>query len=124
MSLDSFLKRDQRHGTASHRRAPKQERDLATRTGGELVPGSGCSYQKGDVKKAWGIVRIEAKTTKRKSFSVTREMVAKVEDAALGNNEFPAIIIEFLTEQGTPEMEVAVIPMYALTALGEGYGET
>lgn len=119
MTRESFLNRDKKHGTASHRRAPKQERSLARRTGGQLVPGSGCGYQKGDVKKAFGVIRIEAKTTKHKSFSVTREMVRKIEDAAITNGEVPAIVIEFINEQGKPQMEVAVVPTYALPKIGE-----
>lgn len=98
----------------SHRRAKKQERELAKRGGGKLTPGSGAFDQKGDVKKYNGVYRIEAKTTKHKSFSVTREMVRKIEEAALPNGELPAILIEFIDEQGTPQMEVAVVPTYIL----------
>ena len=104
----------------SHRRSKKQEAELASRSGGELVPGSGSSYQKGDIKKAFdGFFRLEAKTTQKKSFSVTREMVAKIEEAAIGNNEMPAIVIEFIDAQGRPQSEVAVIPTYALAAIAE-----
>jgi len=119
MSRDSFINRDKKHGTASHRRAPKMEKSLAKRTGGSLTPGSGNKYQKGDVMKAYGTIRIEAKCTKHKSFSVTREMIQKIEDAAVCNNEIPAIVIEFIDEQGKPQMEVAVVPMYALPLIGE-----
>lgn len=114
MSRDSFMNRDKRHGTASHRRSKKQEKELAQRGGGQCVPGSGAGYQKGDVKGYNGVFRIEAKTTKHRSFSITRDMVQKIEDAALGNGELPAIIVEFIDEQGKPQMEVAVVPTYAL----------
>jgi hypothetical protein len=109
------------HGTGkqsvAHRRAPKQERELAKRSGGRLTPGSGSKTQKGDVRKAYGIIRIEAKTTTKKSFSVTKEMVRKIEDASLPNGEIPAIVIEFINENGDPEMEVAVVPTYLLPNL-------
>lgn len=117
MTRSSFIDRDRNHGTASHRRSKKQERDLAKRGGGRLVPGSGSGHQKGDVKKYLGVYRVEAKTTKRNSFSVTREMIQKIEEAALPNNEMPAIIIEFIDEQGRPQAEVAVIPTYVLGSL-------
>ena len=51
-------------------------------------------------------MRIEAKTTKNKSFSVTRDMIRKIEDAALTNNEIPVMVIEFINEQGKPEMRM------------------
>ena len=98
----------------SHRRAKRQEKELAKRGGGRLTPGSGAFDQKGDVKKYNGVYRIEAKVTKKKSFSVTREMVRKIEEAALPNNELPAIVIEFVDESGNPQMEVAVVPTYLL----------
>lgn len=122
MSRSSFLRRGSgNHDTPSHRRAKKQEAELARRFGGTLVPGSGAGRnQKGDVKKcANGTVRIEAKTTKNKSFSITREMARKIQDASLTHNELPAIIVEFVDELGRPEMELAVVPTYAIQLLGE-----
>lgn len=46
-------------------------------------------------------------------------MIHKVENAALPNDELPAIVIEFLDENGEPEHEVAVVPMYVLENLYE-----
>ncbi len=120
MSRDSFMNRDKRHGTPSHRRAPKMEKELAARGNCYTVPGSGAGHQKGDVKKYRGVLRIEAKTTKNKSFSVTRAMIRKIEDAALTNNELPAIVVEFLGPIGKPEVEVAVVPLYVLDHLIDG----
>jgi Holliday junction resolvase len=73
----------------SHTRAPRQER----------------------------VLRLECKCTKNKSFSVTREMVEKIENAALGAGEVPAILIEFLGPDGKPLHEVAVVPRYVLDSL-------
>ena len=117
MSRDSFLNRDKTKGHPSYRRSKKQEKELASRGGGLVVPGSGSGMEKGDVKKFNGVFRIEAKTTKNKSFSVTREMVSKIEDAALSNGELPVIIIEFNDGRGNPEMEVAVVPTYVLGSI-------
>lgn len=108
--------------SASHARSPIQEAELAKRGGGRVTPGSGNQAQKGDVMKYRGCVRIEAKTTKNKSFSVTRAMFAKIEDAGLPNNEVPAMVIEFIDERGNPEMELAVVPTYALDFLGDDNG--
>lgn len=114
MSRDSFINRDRNHGTPSHRRAPQQEREIAKRSGGKQVPGSGSGAQKADVRNCYGIFRVECKTTKNKSFSVTREMIKKVEDAGMPNGEVPCLVVEFIDEQGNPEMEVAIVPTWVL----------
>lgn len=104
--------------TPSHNRAPKQEKSLAGRLGGNTVKGSGCGFEKGDVRIK-GVARIEAKCTKNKSFSVTREMVEKIENAALNSGELPAMVIEFLDEHGNPTHELAVVPTYVLDILAD-----
>lgn len=106
-------KRDRGVKTDSHFRAPRQEKQLAQRLGARTVKGSGVGAEKGDVRLK-GVLRIEAKCTKNKSFSVTREMVEKIENAALGAGEVPAIVIEFLDEKGNPVHELAVVPTYVL----------
>lgn len=122
MSLRSFLNRDKEKGTASHRRSRKQEKELAGRLGGSTTVASGSKMEKGDVRIK-GVMRIEAKTTKNNSFSVTREMIAKIEDAALASGEVPAIAIEFTDGRGNKVMEVAVVPMYVLDELGKKDGK-
>lgn len=84
--------------TASHVRAPKMERETAKRLGGRVTPGSGAKDTKGDVRIR-RVSRIECKTTKHKSFSVTSEMIRKIEDAVFGAGEVPAIEIELGTGQ-------------------------
>lgn len=115
MTRESFLNRD-RKINRSQRRAKKQEKQLAQRFKGSQIPGSGSSYQKGDVRVK-GITRVEAKTTKHKSFSVTRDMIEKISDAGALHNEVPVMVVEFINEQGTPQDEVAVMPMWALELL-------
>ena len=85
----------------SKRRAPKQEKDTAKALGGRIVRGSGSGREKGDARVE-GVVRIEAKCTRNKSFSVTREMWDKIETAASTcvPSEVPAIHIEFLDADG------------------------
>ena len=46
-----------------------------------------------------------------------RDMVRKIEEAALPNNEIPAIVVEFNDGEGNAEMEVAVVPTYLLDML-------
>lgn len=103
--------------SVSHARAKKQEKELAKRGRGKITPGSGNQSQKGDIQKYNGVFRVEAKTTKNKSFSVTRDMVEKIEHAALTRDELPAIVVEFIDERGKPISEVAVLPTYVLDTI-------
>lgn len=99
----------------SHRRSKLQEREIAERVQGKITPGSGNQREKGDVRVK-GILRIECKTTQCKSFSITRDMISKIEDAALPHGEIPAIVVEFIDADGNPLKEVAVVPTYVLEA--------
>src|SRR5207253_2346748 len=111
----------------AYRRSPKQEKDLSKRLTATVMSGSGAGRAKGHAMargkphkgdlQIKGIARIEAKTTQAKSFSITREMIDKITDAAVYSDELPAIVVEFLNSLGKPEAEVAVIPMWALKAL-------
>jgi len=116
MSLDSFMNRDKKKGNPSYRRSRKQEREIAGRLGGRTTAASGSKDEKGDVRVK-GIMRIEAKTTKHKSFSVTLDMVRQIEEAALVSGEMPVIAIEFINSQGVPIKEVCVCPSYVLQEL-------
>lgn len=99
---------------ASHAAAPKQERRVASALGGKPTPRSGAGdFVKGDVRVK-GLARIECKGTRHGSFSVTRDMVRKIEEAALGSAEMPCIQIDFLDANGAVESSVAVVPLYAL----------
>lgn len=115
------MKRFDGKPSPSHRRAVKMEKELATRIGGKLTPGSGNKSVKGDVRLK-RVVRIEAKTTKHKSFSVTLDMIEKIEDAALPTDELPVIVIEFNDGNGRKVKEVAVVPTYVLDSLGTHNG--
>ena len=122
MSRETFLKRAENgsnHSTVAHKRAPKQEEEWAKRGNGRLTPGSGNKTIKGDVREYRGVLRLECKTTANNSFSVTRQMVRKLEESALAHGEVPAIIIEFLREDGQPAHELAIVPTYVLDMLGE-----
>jgi len=103
--------------SAAHRRSAKQEKALAKRGGGKVTPGSGNGKHKGDVMKFHGLLRIEAKCTNKKSFSVTRDMIRKIEDAALPNGELPAIVVEFINGDGRPTHEIAIVPTYVLDSV-------
>ena len=123
MSRDSFLKRTNGEPgrTPSHYRSVKQEKEIAKRVGGRRTPGSGNGAIKGDVRKK-GVVRIEAKTTKNKSFSVTLDMLQKIEDAALPCEEMPILVVEFISPEGKPIKDVAIVPIYVLDMLGLKHG--
>jgi len=96
-------------------RAKEQEREVAKR----LVPRSGAGDVKGDVRVR-NVIRIECKTTKNASFSVTLDMVRKIEDAAVAAGEMPAIIVEFNDGNGNKLHELAVVPVYAINELIRG----
>lgn len=64
-----------------------------------------------------GVLRIEAKTTKNKSFSVTREMIEKIESAAAMTGELPFLVIEFIDDAGRSLKQVAVCPMWVLDSV-------
>jgi hypothetical protein len=98
--------------TPSHTRSPVQEKQLAKKLGGAVTPGSGNGTQKGDVRVR-GVLRVECKTTKHASFSVTTEMLDKIEEAALSHGELPAMLVEFCIPGKRPR-EVAVVPAYVL----------
>mgnify|MGYP003627942925 CR=1 FL=1 len=98
------LERDKR--SPAHKRAPRQEAEVAKRTGSKLTAGSGNQTTKGDCRKR-GVVRIECKTTSAKSFSVTMDTINKLETAAAISNELPILVIEFL-KGGKPWRSVCV----------------
>ena len=101
----------------AHRRAPKQERECAARLGATVTPRSGAGDVKGDVRKK-GYSRIECKTTLHQSFAITRELVRKIEEAALASGELPGVEIEFLHPDGKRDCAVAVVPLYVLEMMG------
>jgi translation elongation factor EF-Tu-like GTPase len=110
-----YLDREERtkNLSNSHKRAKKQEKDAATRFRGYGTPASGSRDVKGDVRVK-GKARIECKTTKNKSFSVTLEMARKIEEAALSGGEIPVLLVEYTDGFGKVLGEVAVIPSYCL----------
>lgn len=93
----------------SHARAVTQEKQTAARIGGRTVVGSGSKFEKGDVRLK-GVVRIEAKTTKNASFSVTEAIIDKLEQACFGAGEVPILQVEILGGK----RRCLVIPDWAL----------
>lgn len=79
--------------TPSHARSKEQEKETALRVGGKQVHRSGAGLVKGDVRVK-GVARIENKTTKNKSFSITTELLDKLENAVAGAREIPFMQIE------------------------------
>lgn len=102
----------------SHRRSKRQEKQLSLAMSAKQTPASGSRDVKGDLRIK-RVTRIEAKTTDKKSFSVTREMVDKIETAAVTSGEVPAIIVEFNDGISRALKSVAIIPLYALQTLLE-----
>lgn len=86
------------------------EKALAEKVGGRRTAGSGNKKEKGDVRLN-GVLRIEHKATQKKSFSVTLEMLEKIELAARGCDEIPLLVVEFLDERGVSTgYKIACVP--------------
>jgi len=77
----------------AHARSRTQEKALAVRVGGKTIKASGAGDERGDVRLR-GFVRLEAKTTRHASFSVTESLVDKLESAVVGTDEVPIMQIE------------------------------
>lgn len=92
----------------SHNRAKVQEAECAHRFGGKVTKGSGSGYQKGDVHAR--MVRVECKTTKHRSFSVTMDMIDKLEADAFGADVIPMLEVEL----ALGEKKVYVLPDWAV----------
>ena len=102
-----------KRGTAA-RRSRKQERECAKKFGGKVTPRSGAgAFEKGDVRIK-GLARVECKTTTKKSFSVTKEIIEKMEGAAMPAGELPVLEIEFL---GNYKNKLYIMPEWAFSLL-------
>lgn len=82
---------------------------MAKRVGGKVTTGSGNKYEKGDVRLK-GVTRIENKTTKNESYSVSIATIEKLEQAAFGSGEIPILQVEL----GLGRKKFVVMPDWAL----------
>jgi hypothetical protein len=88
----------------------RQERELAHRTGGNAQKGSGAMIgYKGDVRKK-GVVRVECKLTRARSFCVTRVVLDKIRSEAV-DREIPSLHIQFVSRLGKVEDEWVAVPV-------------
>ena len=99
--------------SATHVYAPKQEARTAKQIGGHNTIGSGNKDEKGDARLT-GVMRVENKATKHKSFSVTQEILDKIEEAALGAGELPFVQIDFVDDEGKLKRSCVVCPLWVL----------
>lgn len=85
-----------RTANVNQARSRVQERRIAKETGGKLTRGSGSGNEKGDVRMR-DVFRLEAKTTIHKSFSVTAEIIDKLEAAVpVGSREIPILQVDIM----------------------------
>ena len=112
MSIPVPKRKRELGGSLAHVRSRHQERQLAARMA-RVTRGSGNKHERGDVRVE-RVMRLECKTTTKKSFSITRDMLTAINTAAFGSGEVPAIVVEFLNENGKPVGEVAVVPTWVL----------
>lgn len=98
--------------SVAYRAAPKHEARIAAQHGGRVTRGSGNQGEKGDVRVP-GKMRIECKATGAKSFSVTIDMMEKVENAVAAG-ELPLLNVCFVDASGKPIKSCYVVPDYAM----------
>jgi hypothetical protein len=105
--------------SVAYRNAPKHEKKIAKQFSGRVTARSGAGNMKGDVIVD-GVLRIECKNTQKKSFSVTLDMINKIDNATAANGALPVIIVEFIDERGKKIKDVAIVPVWAIDALTAG----
>lgn len=107
--MEKFPKAKKGKQSKSHEYAVYQERDLANKLGGHETKRSGAGDIKGDVRIK-GKYRIECKCTKHKSYSITRELVEKIQEEALSTGEIPLFQIDFINEKGRKLQGIYIVP--------------
>lgn len=104
----------------SHKYSPIQELNSAKEFGGVLQPNSGRGYKKGDwvkySKNGEKFLVVDDKNTTKSSFSVTRTILEKIENDALGQNALPLLHVE-INSDTIMAKEFFVMPKWALLAL-------
>lgn len=79
--------------TKQNRRSRAQERGVAKKVGGRVMPGSGSSWRaRGDVKSSTHL--IEVKYTDKASFPLKKATWQQIERDALKAGKEPALIID------------------------------
>lgn len=107
-----------RLGSAAHAVSAAQEQRIGRRMGGKVVPRSGAGVKKGDIQVK-GIARLEVKGTTHKSFSVTKDLLAKTDMAALSAGEVPVIVVQFMDIKGNIQDEQAIMRLSDLETMVE-----
>lgn len=92
----------------------RQEKEVAEMIGGRQTARSGAGDEKGDARRQ-GVITVEAKSTANKSFSVTLELLEKLENAACNRGEMPVLHIRFVDSAGRTIKDAVVMPGYALS---------
>jgi hypothetical protein len=102
MPIPSNPEKDARR-LATRKRSDRHERRTATDVAGRRTSNSGAGADKGDVKSA--LVRVECKTTAKKSYILRLIDLEKISDASPG--QIPILAINF---EGDLAQEFYVIP--------------
>jgi len=93
---------------AMKRRSRKQELDIAEKTGGKRHKASGAiAGLKGDARKK-GVYRAEGKLCTNKSFSLSREILDKIQSEA-SYPEVPAVVVTFIDKFTLQEKDCWVV---------------
>lgn len=109
-----------RHSEPAKNKSPIQERSIAQRLNAKTTKASGSQDEKGDVRLK-GVIRLEAKCTRKDSFRVTKDMLRKIEEAALASGELPVIEVEFINDKAETLYTCSILPTYAFDTLVTSY---
>lgn len=111
MTENPFLKRRNRNKIGKSGRSSEQK--LTKKLGGRQTPGSGNQVgAKGDAKV--GQFLIEMKSTVNDSFTLKREVLAKIAGEAMQQNKYPALTVSFVQGNGQPrsgDSEWVLVPL-------------
>ena len=95
----------------------EQELDIAKLLGARTIARSGAGAEKGDVRKR-RVVRVEAKVTRNKSFSVTTKILDNLL-AACGPEEEPVLYMRFMDNDRIVREVAVVRPSLVESFVGE-----
>jgi hypothetical protein len=88
------------------REARRQENITAVKHGGKVTPASGSGSVKNDVRNdEWSF---EVKSTSNRSYSISLDTLARLEDNALQDGRRMALVVSFVTRTGQARRYVLV----------------
>ena len=116
------LKKDKevKNQSKAYNYSKRQEREVNKRFSAWATAGSGNKTTKGD-GRVKGKLRIECKATSKKSYSLKKDDWLRIRENAQGLNESVMYVVDFLDEDGEPELELITVDVREFGPLLEAY---